>query len=159
MSKKTDAMKKALVALGYGSAVTEYKGQTVVQVLKEFAVQAECAPSVDDIHAAGIVGVLNYIAENKGSEEHEPFDLTVTKTHATVTVKRLGKTITPATDILYNGDVLTITAEADEGYTLSTLTVNTEDIESGDQVTVAGHNTAIVATAEETPEADPGENA
>lgn len=147
MSKKTDAMKKALVALGYGSAVTDYKGQTVVEVLKEFAVQAECAPSVDDIHATGIVGVLKYIADNKGSEEHEPFDLTVTKTHATVTVKRLGKTVTPGTDILYNGDVLTITAKADEGYTLSTLTANAEDIESGDKVTVEGHHIAIVATA------------
>lgn len=142
-------MKKAFVALGFGSAVSEYTGQSVVDVLKELAVKAECAPTVADIKATGIVGVLNFIADNKGSEEHEPFDLTISKTKATVTVKRLGKTISAASDILYNGDVLTITAEADEGCTMSTLTVNGEDFTSGDKFTVAGHNVAIVASATE----------
>lgn len=146
MSKKTDAMKKAFVALGFGSAVSDYKGQTVVDVLKELAVKAECAPTVTDIRATGIVGVLNFIADNKGTEEKEPFDLTISKTNATVTVKRFGKTINAGTDILYNKDKLTITAEAAEGYTLTTLTVNGETITSGGTFTVNGHNVAIVAT-------------
>lgn len=146
MSKKTDALKKALVALGYGSAVTEYTGQTVVDVLKEFAVKAEIAPTVADIRATKIIGVLDYIANNKGSEEHEPFDMTISKTKATVTVKRFGKTISAGTDILYNGDKLKIEATADEGYTLTTLTVNGTTIASGDTFTVNGHNVAIVAT-------------
>lgn len=149
MSRITDAMKKALVALGYGSSVSEYTGLTVADVLREFAVKAECAPSVSDIKATGIVGVLNFIAENKGSEEKEPYDLAVTATDATVVIKRGGKTITPASDILYNGDKLTITATVEEGYELSTLTLNGEDIESGDKYTVNGHNVAIIATGTE----------
>lgn len=155
MSKKTDALKKLAVALGYGSAVSEYTGTTVTYVLKEIAVKMQCAPSVDNIRETGIVGILNYIADNYDTEEKEPYDLTVTKTHATVTVKRKGKTISPASDILYNGDKLTITAEADEGYELTTFTVNGEDIDSGDTVTVDGHHIAIIATAEATPEPEP----
>lgn len=148
MSRKTDAIKRACVALGFGSAVSEYTGQSVVDVLKELAVQAECAPTVADIKATGVVGILNFIADNKGSEEHEPYDLSITQTHATVTVKRNGKTISAATDILYNGDKLTIEAEAAGGYELTTLAVNGTDIESGDVFTVNGHNVAIVATGE-----------
>lgn len=146
MSRKSDAMKKAFVALGFGSAVSDYEGRNAVEVLKELAVEAEAAPTVDDIHATTVAGVLNFIADNKGSEEHEPFDLVVTPTHATVTVKRGGKTISAASDILYNGDKLKITAEADEGYALTTLTVNGTAIESGDTFTVDGHNVTIVAT-------------
>ena len=150
MSVKTNAIKKVAVAVGYGSA-SDFKGRTVVEVLKEIAVKLECAASVKDIKPNGIVGVLNYIADNYGSEEKEPYDLTVTPTHATVTVKRGNKNISPAADILYNGDKLKITVEADEGYEVTTLTVNSEDIESGDTVTVNGHNVTVVATATETP--------
>ena len=154
MSVKTNAIKKVAVALGFGASVSDYNGKTIVAVLKEVAVKMECAASVKDIKANGIVGVLNYIADNYGSEEKEPFDLTVTPTHATVTVKRGNKTISPATDILYNGDKLIITVESDEGYDLTTLTVNGENIESGDTITVSGHNVTIVATATETPDVE-----
>lgn len=147
MSVKTNALKKALVALGHGSAVSEYTGATVVAVLKELAVKLNCAPTVKDIPYNGTVGVLNYIADNYGTEEKEPYDLTVTKTKTTVTVKRNGKAISAAKDILYNGDKLTITAAAEEGYALTTLTVNGETITSGSQVTVNGYNVAIVATS------------
>lgn len=146
MSVKTNAIKKVAVALGYGSA-SDFKGSTVVAVLKEIAVKLECAPSVDSIQSNSIVGVLNYIADNYGSEEKEPYDLTVTPTHATVTVKRNNKTISPDADILYNGDKLKITVTADEGYGISVLTLNDETIESGDTYTVDGENVTIVATA------------
>lgn len=146
MSRKTDAMKKAFVALGFGEAVTDYTEQSVVGVLKELAVKAGCAPTVADIREAGIVDVLNFIGDNKGAEEHEPFDLSITKTHATVTVKRGNKTLNAGTDILYNGDKLKISAVADEGYSISTLTVNGTAFVSGETFVVNGHHVAIVAT-------------
>lgn len=152
MSKKTDALKKVAVALGYGSTVSEYTSDTVTGVLKEMAVKMECASSVDNIKADGIAGVLTFIADNYGNEEVEPFDLTVTNTKATVTVKRGNKTLAAGKDILYNGDVITITATPDSGYEITTLTVNDTAIESGDKVTVNAHNITIVATAEESEE-------
>lgn len=88
-----------------------------------------------------------------GSEVKEPYDLVITDTDATVTVKRNGVAITEGTDILYNGDELTIEASVAEGYELTTLTVNGEDIESGDKVTVSGTVT-IVATGTEIEEGD-----
>ena len=71
--------------------------------------------------------------------------MVITDTNATVSVKRKGKAISEGTDILYNGDELTIEAEGAEGYDVTTLTVNGEDIESGDKITVSGKVT-IVAT-------------
>lgn len=142
---KVDSLKKMLVAFGYGSDVSDYSGITVATVLKEFAVKAECATSVKDIKKYDISSILTYIADNKGSEEHEPFDLEVTETNTTVTVKQKNKVITPGDDVLYKGNI-TITAEPDEGYDLDTLTANETDIESGDKITVDG-NVEIVATA------------
>lgn len=150
-----NALKKVAVALGFGSSVSEYTGNDVVCVLKEMAVKMECAESVNDIKGYTVDQVLNYIADNYGQEEKEPFDLAITPTHATVTVKRKGKTISAGSDILYNGDKLTITATAEEGYDLTTLTVNSETIESGDVFTVSGHNVTIVATGTETPDPPP----
>lgn len=152
MSKKTDAMKKALVALGYGSAVADYKEDSVVGVLKELAVILQCAASVEDVKALKITGVLEYIAANYGEESVEPFDLSVTATKATVTMKRNNKNVTAGADRLYNGDKLKVTVEADEGYELTTLTANGEAIESGDVLTVDGEGIAIVATATEVTE-------
>lgn len=146
MSRKAEALKKALVALGYGSSVDDYEGLSVVDVLKELAVITECAATVADIRATGFVGVLNFIADNKGSEEKEPYDIAVTATNATVVIKRGNATVTPGSDILYNGDKLTITATVEEGYDLTTLTVNGEDFTSGSKYTVSGHNVAIIAT-------------
>lgn len=157
MSKKTDALKKVLVALGHGSSVSDYTSDTIAGVLKEFAVELECASSVSEIRAIGITETLNYIADNYDSEEKEPYDLTITKTKATVTVRRNGKLISAGPDKLYNGDKLTITATAEEGYDLTTLTVNGETIESGDAITVNGHNVAIVATGTEHVEPEPSE--
>lgn len=149
MSRLTDAVKKFGVALGYGSTVDDYSGDSVEDVLKELAVKMECAASVDVIKSYDIAETLEFIADNKGSEEHEPFDLTITPTHATVTVKRKGKTISAGSDLLMNGDKLTITAVAAEGYELTSLTVNGTAIESGDVYTVNGHNVTIVATGTE----------
>lgn len=139
----------ALKSTSYTTA--DFTGETIAEVLKSIAVKLECASSTDDIRAYSSAEVLNFIAENYGSEEKEPYDLVITDTNATVTVKRKGKAISEGTDILYNGDELTIEAEADEGYEITTLTVNDEDIESGDKVTVSGKVT-IVATGTEEPE-------
>lgn len=146
MSKKTDAIKRVAVALGYGSNVSEYTSDTVAGVLKEVAVKMGVASKVSDIRTTGIVDVLDYIANNYGSEEHEPFDLARTTTKTTVTVKRGNKTLSDASDILFKGDKLKITATPDEGYKVTTLTVNGNDIESDDTVTVSG-NVTIVATS------------
>lgn len=145
---KVDSLKKLAVTLGYGSDVSEYKGKTVVEVLKEVAVKMNITSSTKNIKAKSIDEVLNFIVNNYGSEEKEPYDLTITDTDATVTVKRNGVAIEEGTDILYNGDELTIEATVEDGYELTTLTVNSEDIESGDKITVSG-NVTIVATGTE----------
>lgn len=155
MSKKTDALKRVLVALNHGSDVSEYTSNTEAGVLKELAVKLECAASVGEIQVNATADVLNYIADNYGSEEKEPYNLARTETHATVTVKRNGKAVTDGADKLYNGDKLTITAEAAEGYEITTLTVNGTAIESGDVFTVNGHNVTIVATGTEHVEPEP----
>lgn len=147
MSRKSEALKKTLIAIGHGSA-SDYNGNSVDDVLKELAVVLECAPSVDDIRATTTTGILNFITDNYGSEEKEPYDLTITgDEHVTLTVKVNGKTATAGADKLYNGDKIKVTATAAEGYTLSTLTLNGEDIESGDVNIVNGHSVTIVAAA------------
>ena len=148
-NRKITALRKMLVAFGYGSSVTDYTSETVVGTLKEFAVLAEITSSVANIRANSIAGVIKWIADNKGSEVKEPYDLTESKTKATVTYKLNGKTVTAGTDLLYNGDKLKVTATADEGYELTTLTANGEDIESGDTLVIDGEGIAIVATATE----------
>lgn len=139
-------LRAVFVAFGYGSAVSEYSASTVVGTLKEFAVKAEITGSVDNIRTKTIAETLKWIADNKGSEVKEPYDLTESKTHATVTYKKNGKTVTAGADLLYNGDKLKVTATPDEGYELTTLTANGDDIESGDTLTVEGEAIAIVAT-------------
>lgn len=151
-SRKILALRKVFVAFNYGSAVSEYEAETIVGTLKEFAVKAEITSSVANIRANSVAGVLKWIADNKGSEPKEPYDLTETKTHATVTYKKNGKTVTAGSDMLYDGDKLKVTATPDEGYEITTLTANGEDIESGDTLTVDGEGIAIVATATEVTE-------
>jgi len=75
------------------------------------------------------------------------YTLAVTTTKASVTIKRVGQTITAGTPI-YSDDVLKITATAEAGYEMSTLTVNGNAFTSGQKYTVTG-NTTIVATATE----------
>lgn len=145
MGKKVEALKEFAVALGYGN-LSDYTGNTFAMVLKQMAVKMECAPTVDDIRSNTTAGVLKFIADNYGSEEKEPYNLSKTTTHASVVIKRKGKVISTGTDILYNGDVLTITATPDTGYDLTTLTVNGTAFENGGKFTVNGHNVAIVAT-------------
>lgn len=75
------------------------------------------------------------------------FDLTVTPTACTVVVTSGGKTITVGEDAVYHTQVLTITATPDEGYEVTTLTVNGEAFVSGSNHTVNGANVVVVATA------------
>lgn len=133
----------ALKSTSYTTA--DFEGETIAEVLKSIAVKLGCASTTDDIRAYSSAEVLDFIAENYDSEEKEPYDLVITDTNVNVTVKRKGKTISEGTDILYNGDELTIEAVGAEGYEITTLTVNGEDIESGDKITVSGKVT-IVAT-------------
>lgn len=146
MGRKVNAIISAAVALGHGQA-SDYSGGGVVQTLKQLAVAAGAAQSVADVHANTIAGVLEFIAANAGSESNEPFDLSITKTNANVTVKRGKKTLSAGTDILFAGDVLTITATAAEGYENPVVAVNGTAL-TGEKYTVAG-NTSIVVTATE----------
>lgn len=159
MSRKTDAIKKLAVAMGYAEAVTEFNGNTVSDVLKEVAVKMQCAPDVDTIKSHRIADVLIYIADNYGEEEKEPYDLAITgDDHVTLTVKLNGKTATEGSDMLYNGDKLKITAALAEGYEIDTLTANDETIESGDEITVDNASVTIVATSKEIESGNSGED-
>ena len=146
MNRKVDALKKFCAAITSTTA-SQFEAGNVVGVLKECAVKLNCAASVADIHGNSIASVLNFIAANYGSEANEPFDMTVTKTNATVTEKHNNKTLAAGNDILFNGDKLTITATATEGYTVDTLTVNGTAFTSGNKFTVNGANVAIIASA------------
>ena len=144
---KVDSIKRLAVAFGFGSNVSEYADcSTVAGTLKKVCVKAGCAASVDDIKVEGTAAILKYFADNYGSESTEPWDLSLTKTHASVTFKKGKKTITPGSDVLYAGDKIKVTAEADTGYDLTTLTVNGTAIESGDTVTVTNTGLTVVAT-------------
>lgn len=147
-NRKITALRALFAAFGYGPA-SDYSSNSVAGTLKEFAVKAEVVSSTKKIRAKTMAEVLEWIVKNKGSETHEPFDLTESKTHATVTYKLNGNTITAGNDVLYNGDVLVVTAEADTGYEITTLTANGDDIESGDDIVINGEGIAIVATATE----------
>lgn len=76
------------------------------------------------------------------------YDLSVTADeHCSVAVTKGGQAVTAGEDAISYGDVLTITATADEDYQIATLTVNGDAFTSGDTVTVSG-NVAVVATSE-----------
>lgn len=73
------------------------------------------------------------------------YDLTVTATHATATVKVNGSTVTPGSDALKEGDRAVLTASAEDTYELTTLTVNGTAVESPYEFYVSA-DTTIVAT-------------
>lgn len=149
MITKVEALKKVAVALGYGSDVSEYTGNTVACVLREMAVKMECAKSPESIRAHSVAEVLDYIAENFGNETKEPYRLSVTADNGRVSIKRNGIALSSGDDILYNGDVLTITAKPDTGYKVTSLLVNHEAFESGNTVTVNGEAVVIKLECEE----------
>lgn len=138
MITKVEALKKVAVALGYGSDVSEYTGTTIACVLREMAVKMGCAKSAVSIKAHGVADVLNYIAENYGDETNEPYRLSITATNGRVNVKRKGVSIGGGDDVLYDGDVLTITAIPNEGYKVTIFEVDHEAFESGSTFTVNG---------------------
>lgn len=75
------------------------------------------------------------------------FNLTITQgENTTVTVTKGGVEVEAGTGVISYGDVLTISATAGEGYTLSTLTVDGNDFVSGQTVTVSA-NVVIVSEA------------
>ena len=86
--------------------------------------------------------------------ELEKYDLSVSAgENSTVSVTRNGVAVTAGEDAISYGDVLTISASAGEGYTLSTLTVNGDDFVSGQTLTVSGDVEIVsAATASEAQE-------
>lgn len=79
------------------------------------------------------------------------YSLTITEDdNTTVSVTLGGVAVTAGATALSYGDVITISASAGEGYTLSTLTVNGNDFVSGQTVTVSA-NVTIVAASTVTP--------
>lgn len=155
MSRKVEAIKSCAVALGFASATTDFNGKSTTAVLKELAVMLECAETIGAVGGYSATDVLEYIAKNYGEDDNPPYALSVTASGATVQVKRGNKVLSQGDDVLNDGDKITITATAEEGKTLTVLTVNGEDFASGSKHTVNGA-VAIVATATEpAPEADP----
>ena len=76
------------------------------------------------------------------------YDLSVTADeHCTIAVTKGGEAVTAGEDAISYGDVLTITATAEEDYQIATLTVNGDAFTSGNTVTVSG-NVTVVATSE-----------
>lgn len=106
--------------------------------LSKFTINGVSAESGDTVTVTGDIKIV--------VEAVKVYDLTVTATHTTVVAKVGGETITAGTGVLTSGDTLVITAEAEEGYELSTLTANGTDIESGDELEVSA-DVAIVASS------------
>ena len=81
------------------------------------------------------------------------YNLTVTAgENTTVTVTKGADEIEAGTGVLTYGDEIVITAEADDGYTLSTFTINGESYATAQTITVSG-NVTVVTAATETPPA------
>lgn len=77
----------------------------------------------------------------------QTFDLTITAgENSTITVLSGETIVTAGTDVISYDEVLTITATAGDGYTISTLTVNGEAFTSGTTHTVTG-DVAVVSVA------------
>lgn len=80
------------------------------------------------------------------------YNLTVTEgENTTVTVTKGADEVEPGTGVLTYGDEIVISAEASEGYTLSTFTINGESYATAQTITVSG-NVAVVTEATEVPE-------
>ncbi len=73
-------------------------------------------------------------------KEIERFDLTVPANleHGSIVVERAGQQVIPGDDALAFGDVITISATAEDGYLLTSLLVNGEEFASGESLTVKG---------------------
>lgn len=138
MSKRTDALVDFLAAAGYGT-VNEYSGETVVEILKEFAVFAGAAVSTEDVGTTTTADTLLFLAEN----------WEFTKTHTVTITAEAGITLTVTDDggnALSNGDevrygtILTATATAGAGDTVR-IDVNGEQVQPGEEFTVTGDTT------------------
>ena len=75
------------------------------------------------------------------------YDLAVSETACTIVVTKNGTVINEGTDVLVTGDVITVTATADEGKSMSALTLNGADFTSGSTHTVAGDVTIVGAAS------------
>lgn len=86
--------------------------------------------------------------------ELEKYDLSVSAgENSTISVTRGGVEVVAGEDAVSYGDVLTISASAGEGYTLSSLTVNGDSFVSGQTLTVSGDVEIVsAATASEAQE-------
>lgn len=74
------------------------------------------------------------------------YDLSVSETNCAITVMDGETEIEAGTDVIHYGQILTITAVANDTFTINTLTVNTSDFTSGQTHEVAG-NVAIIGMA------------
>lgn len=80
------------------------------------------------------------------------YNLTETKDeHCAIAYSVDDETINPGADVISYGDSLVITVTADEGYEISTFTVNGQTGTSGSAITVTGNVAVVVATTEATP--------
>ena len=125
--------------LNAGDVITVTATPATGYALSKFTINGVSAQSGDTVTVSSSVKIV--------TEAVAVYDLSVTASHATVSVTRGGVAVTAGEEVLRSGDVLTISAEASDGYELSTLTVNGDAFESGSTLTVSG-DVAVVASAD-----------
>lgn len=138
MSKRTDALVDLLVAAGYGT-VNEYSGETVVQVLKEFAVFAGAAASTEDVGTTTTADTLLFLAENWETTKSYPVTITAEAGITLTVTDDGGNTLSDGDEVRY-GTILTATATAGPGDTVR-IDVNGEQVQDGEEFTVTGATT------------------
>lgn len=75
------------------------------------------------------------------------YDLTVTATNCIVLVENYNETVTPGTNAIYLDENLKITVTANEGYSISSITVNDESFISEEIFKVDGDVTIVAIGA------------
>ena len=116
--------------------VTASTGSTITKLKvngKDYTSGTEI--TVDTDIAVEVVSTLN------------TYNLTLTPAeHTTITVTRGGDAVEAGTGVLTYGDTILISADAEEGYMLTALTINGLDYVGNQQITVTG-NVAVETTA------------
>lgn len=135
---------KARMADGSQADVTEMTADGLESARTDLASDGDTAEiTVTSVNGTELSDVMLTLRRTDAAPT--AFTLSISATHATVTVTRDGDTITADTAI-YAEDVLTIRADAEEGYQNPVLTVNEQSFTSGSTHTVSGDVT-ISATA------------
>lgn len=121
--------------LNAGDVITVIASPANGYALSKFTINGVSAQSGDTVTVSSSVKIV--------TEAVAVYDLSITASNATVSVTRGGVAVTAGEEVLTSGDVLTISAEADSGYELTTFLVNGNEFTSGSTVTVSGDVTIV----------------